>query len=225
MSELLTPISTGLGAFVATNIDDILILTLLFAQVTPTFRHRHIVFGQYLGFILLIIVSLPGFFGSFIFPFSSVKLLGLLPIFIGLNSLFEEDDEEDSVSIESEIKPTKFSFLSPQTYTVAAITIANGSDNIGVYVPLFANSNLESLLVILGVFLTLVGFWCYIAYKLTSLTAIAELVTSYGNTFVPCILIGLGVFIIKENILLSLIALAVSYLWAIALRNNPIRSS
>jgi uncharacterized membrane protein YidH (DUF202 family) len=50
---------------------------------------------------------------------------------------------------------------------------ALGSDNIGVYVPLFANSRLESLLVILGVFLLLVGVWCYVAYKLTTLPAIA----------------------------------------------------
>ena len=33
--------------------------------------------------------------------------------------------------------------------------------------------------------------------------------------FVPCVLIGLGVFIVKESLLLTVIALGVSYLWLI----------
>ncbi len=37
------------------------------------------------------------------------------------------------------------SVLNPQTYKVAAVTVANGGDNIGIYVPLFASSDLTSL--------------------------------------------------------------------------------
>ncbi len=50
-----------------------------------------------------------------------------------------------------------------QTYSVAAITIANGSDNLGIYMPLFANTVFSELLVIIGVFLVLVGVCCYVA--------------------------------------------------------------
>ena len=48
-------------AFVATNLDNLIILMLFFAQVKPTFRKHHIVSGQYLGFSLLLLASLPGF--------------------------------------------------------------------------------------------------------------------------------------------------------------------
>jgi cadmium resistance protein CadD (predicted permease) len=44
--------------------------------------------------------------------------------------------------------------------------VANGSDNIGIYVFLFASSNLVNLLLIIGVFFLLVGVWYYAAYKL-----------------------------------------------------------
>ena len=54
MNELLTAISTGMTAFTATNLDDILILLLFFSQVNAVFRRRHIVFGQYLGFSVLV---------------------------------------------------------------------------------------------------------------------------------------------------------------------------
>jgi len=56
------------------------------------------------------------------------------------------------------------SLLSPQTYKVAAVTFANGGDNIGIYVP---SSDLTSLGVILSVFFLLIGV-CYVAYQLTA---------------------------------------------------------
>jgi cadmium resistance protein CadD (predicted permease) len=95
---------------------------------------------------------------------------------------------------------------------VAAITIANGSDNIGIYVPLFANSSWVGLIAIVGVFLLLVGVWCYAADKLTQQPAIANLMSRYGNTAVPFILIGLGAFIVLDSQALSLFALIASCL-------------
>jgi cadmium resistance protein CadD (predicted permease) len=57
MNGLITAISTGVTAFTATNLDDILILMLFFSQVDAVFRKRHIVAGQYLGFTALVLAS------------------------------------------------------------------------------------------------------------------------------------------------------------------------
>lgn len=215
MNELITAIPTGITAFVATNLDDLVILTLLFAQANATFRHRHIVIGQYLGFCTLVIASLFGFFGGLILPSHWIGLLGLVPITIGFNRLINTENDESS-DIESGIEFSNSSifssFLSPQAYSVAAITIANGSDNVGIYMPLFANSAISELLVIIAVFLLLVGVWCYVTYKLTCQSAIATLLTRYGNNFVPFILIGLGVFIILDSAALTPIVLTVACL-------------
>lgn len=213
MSGLATAITTGITAFSATNIDDLAILMLFFTQVNATFHRRHIVVGQYLGFGALVIASLPSFFGSLIVPRSWIGLLGIMPIAMGLNHLLQ--GEEDSSEPEAEIEQSEnltASFLSPQTYGVAAVTFANGGDNIGVYVPLFASSDLGSLLVILGVFFLLIGAWCYIAYQLTRLRAIADVLTNFVNALVPVVLIGLGVFIIWESGASTRIALAASCL-------------
>ncbi|MFM6189799.1 cadmium resistance transporter [Planktothrix sp.] len=219
MNELITAILTGIVAFATTNIDDIFILTLFFNQVNPNFRRRQIVVGQYLGFSLLLLASLPGFFGSFLIPPDWIRWLGLVPIIFGIHYLLKSQDDEDdnSASVETSTPSDTTSvwknLLSPQTYGVAAVTVANGSDNIGIYVPLFASSTWESLLTILLTFFSLVGVWCYVAYKLTHFPTVAKLLTGYGNRFVPCVLIGLGVFIVKENLLLALLALGISYAW------------
>lgn len=218
MTEIITAISTAIAAFIATNLDDILILTILFTQVNKLFRRRHIVIGQYLGFSLLILASLTGFLGSFFVPIHWIRFLGLVPVVLGIVNIFQGEEEEDN-NIETVLETSKssplISWLSPQTCGVAALTIANGSDNIGIYVPLFASSSLSNLVTIVSVFLILVGVWCFTAHQLTNLPAIANLITSHGSHFVPCVLIGLGVFMIKESLPLAFLALSLSYGWVL----------
>jgi cadmium resistance protein CadD (predicted permease) len=154
MSELITTLLVGISAFVATNIDDIVILLLLFSQLSSSFRCRHIVAGQYLGFTVLIIASLPGLFGGLIIPPNWIGLLGLIPITMGISSLINREENEileAVVTIAEYQDANTTSLFNASTYNVAAITIANGSDNISVYVPLFASSNPVDFIIIVGV--------------------------------------------------------------------------
>ena len=94
MNTLVTAISTGTMAFSATNIDDLVILTLFFSQVNAKFRRWHIIIGQYLGFTAWILASLPGFFGGLILPRPWIGLFGLVPIIIGIKSLMNQKADE-----------------------------------------------------------------------------------------------------------------------------------
>jgi cadmium resistance transport/sequestration family protein len=200
MSELLTAIPTGLTAFAATNLDDIVVLSLFFSQINTYFRRRHIIIGQYLGFSTLVIASLPSFFGKFILPASWIGLLGIVPIMIGINRLLNpETSDTENLNTSESSQAWWSNFLSPQTYGVAAVTIANGGDNISIYMPMFATNTWGKLLVILIVFFVMVGVWCYAAYHLTQSKAIASVITRYGNSLVPFILMGLGVSILIES--------------------------
>ncbi|GAX43892.1 cadmium resistance transporter [Tolypothrix sp. NIES-4075] len=212
MSELVAAIGTGVTAFTATNIDDIVILLLFFSQVNASFRRRHVVVGQYLGFTVLVIFSLPGFFGGLILSPHWIGLLGLMPMAIGISSLVNSEDEstQEKAKIEEFDDLNVTSFFAPQTYSVAAVTIANGSDNISVYVPLFANSAFVSFLIIIIIFFALLAVWCYVAEKLTHQRTIAELITRYGSYLVPFVLMGLGAFIVLKSEALSLIKLILS---------------
>ncbi|MFN6569000.1 cadmium resistance transporter [Dendronalium sp. ChiSLP03b] len=223
MNGSISAISTGLVAFSATNFDDIVILLLFFSQINTTFRPRHIVIGQYLGFTILVILSLPGLFGGLIIPQNWIGLLGLIPIAIGISSLVNEEKDSSTEVIAETTQPESSlisSFLSPQTYSVAVVTIANGSDNISVYVPLFASSNLGSFLVIISLFPLLLGVWCYTAYKLSHQKTIADILTRYGNNLVPFVLMGLGAFIVLKSGALNPIKLVASCLCLMILVKN-----
>ena len=207
MTWITAAIIAGVTSFAATNIDDIVISMLFFAQVNATFRPRHIVVGKYLGFTALILASLPGFFGGLIVPKAIIGLLGLVPIAIGISHLVNKENDRDEVqavsgefSRESDSPVSKLANLfNAQTLNVAAVTVANGGDNIGIYLPLFASSDLPSLMVILAVFFVLVGVWSYAAYRLTRRIAIAKILTRYTQAIVPFILIGLGIFILIKR--------------------------
>lgn len=205
MNGVLHVTIAGISAFAATNIDDIIILMFFFSQVNAKFRIREIIIGQYLGFTALILLSLPGFFGGMIIPKTWIGLLGFVPIGIGLQQLFNSDDEDSEIQTVSDKinqRVIKFPFnhiLTPQTYSVAAITFANGGDNIGIYVPFFASLNLSSLLIVLTIFFILVGVWCAIAYGLSRHQVIGKLINAYGKKLVPYVLIGLGLFILWDS--------------------------
>ncbi|MEH2109343.1 cadmium resistance transporter [Nostoc sp.] len=209
MSQLGTAFSEGIIAFIATNIDDIIILLIFFSQIDANFRRRHILLGQYLGFSAIIIASLPGFFGGLVIQREWIGLLGLLPIGIGIHHLvYKEEDTITVQTVSSDFnQPTStnpvlsfiLSILHPQTYKVAAVTIANGGDNISIYIPLFAGHDLASLGVILSIFFIMVGVWCAIAYFLSRQPTIANILSRYGNAVIPFVLIGLGLFIMYDR--------------------------
>ena len=207
MSWFAAAIITGVTSFAATNIDNMVISMLFFAQVNATFRPRHIFVGKYLGFAALVAASLPGFFGGLIVPKAIIGLLGFVPIAIGIKHLVSRGNQENEVQAvsgefnrESNSPVSKLANLfNPQIFNVAAVTVANGGDNIGIYLPLFASSDLRSLAVILAVFLVMVGVWSYVAYRLTRQRAIANILTRYSQALVPFILIGLGIFILIDS--------------------------
>ncbi|MCP6758927.1 MAG: cadmium resistance transporter [Fischerella sp. CENA71] len=217
MNKIISILTESIIAFAATNIDDILILLLFFSQINTYFRRRHIFVGQYLGFTFIIIASLPGFFGGLVIPRAWIGLLGILPIAIGIKQLFSQETERVEIqTVTSDFTSSRTtnpllsfisSLISPQTYKVAAITFANGGDNIGIYIPLFAGINFSSLLITLAVFFIMVGVWCVVAYLLARQVTIASILSRYGSAIVPFVLIALGLYIMYERGTFTLLSL------------------
>ncbi|BAY66108.1 cadmium resistance transporter [Calothrix sp. FACHB-1219] len=200
----------GISTAIATTFDDNIYLTAFFGKVNHVFRPKHIIIGEFIGFTVLVAASLPGFFGGLVLPEAWVGLLGILPITIGISNLMSREDNGETVQDVSlnfghPVKPQrrKKSLLAtirdPQTYRVSAVTIANGGNNIGIYVPLFASTNLPSLGVILCVCYLTVGLWCFLSYNLTRNPLMAPVLTRYGRKIFPFILIWLGISIMSKS--------------------------
>ncbi|MEI2579204.1 cadmium resistance transporter [Scytonema sp. PRP1] len=210
MSWLISTLILGISAAFATTFDDNIYLTAFFGKVNHVFRPKHIIIGEFVGFTALVLASLPGFFGGLVLPEAWIGLLGILPIVIGISNLMSRDDDGDtiqdvSVDFRHTVKSRRhkkslFATLrDPQTYRVSAVTIANGGNNIGIYVPLFATTNLPSLGVILCVCYFTVGVWCLLSYNLTRNPLMAPLMARYGRKIFPFVLIWLGFSIMMKS--------------------------
>lgn len=214
---MISTIITAIVSFFSTNIDDIFILMLFFSQVNKDIKVKHIVIGQYLGIGALTAISIAGALGISIIPQEYVGLLGLVPIYLGIKEYIEykkeikNNVEEEVQDAEENIQEQVFlnqenktlvsirKFISPSILKVAGVTIANGGDNIGIYIPLFSSMKLYSILITVIVFLLLTGVWCFIGFKLAEHPFVNKNIEKYKHIFVPIIFVVLGVFIILES--------------------------
>lgn len=197
MSDVFGLIGLGAAAFAATDIDDMFVLMAFFA--TRRYHTAHIVSGQLIGIGALVAISMAGSLIALVIPQSFIGLMGLLPIALGIKEALELRKKENE---DKEVKPRfKAAFL--PFLAVAMVTIANGADNIGVYVPLFAtNSEAGQLAMFALVFLALAAVWCAVAYYLVNHSFLAERIRRAGRFILPFVLIGLGAFILAEAFLI-----------------------
>jgi cadmium resistance protein CadD (predicted permease) len=75
------------------------------------------------------------------------------------------------------------------------ITLSNGADNVGVYVPFFS-VNRSHLWLIFASYAFLVALWCMLGKWLGSHRVILNAVNRVGHLLVPIVFIGLGIFIL-----------------------------
>ena len=185
----------GITLFAATNIDDTFLLLGFFAD--PKYRAHRVVIGQYLGIATLVAISLLAALIALVIPPAYVGLLGLAPIAIGAKKLIDLWGGRDESEEELERHPA--SAARGQVLAVAAVTIANGGDNIGVYTPVFAvRSGIETA-VIIGVFVLMTAMWCSIAHWLVHHRTIGAPIRKYGHLILPPLLIGLGLSVLLES--------------------------
>jgi cadmium resistance protein CadD (predicted permease) len=153
VGDLTGTVATAVGVFVGTNVDDFAML-LLFILGLPADRLRwpQVVAGQYLGFAVLLLVSLVGAVSTRTIGESWIGLLGLVPIALGVRGLVracrQRDDDQDSAVVAGGV------------LTVTIATVANGGDNIAVYILLFRQFDAGHVVLAIGVFLVLLAAWC-----------------------------------------------------------------
>ncbi|WP_307080877.1 cadmium resistance transporter [Streptomyces canus] len=185
------------GLFAVTNIDDILILSLFFAQgAGHPHSTRRIVIGQYLGFAAILAVAVGAAFGATFLPEAAIPYLGSLPLALGLKAAWQawKNHRDGEDADEEEAKEG-----GPSPLEVAAVTFANGGDNIGVYVPVFATAGVGGMSVYAVVFLTLVAVWCFAGRFFATRPVVAKALSRWGHILLPLVLIAIGLLILIEG--------------------------
>ncbi|RSM82263.1 cadmium transporter [Amycolatopsis sp. WAC 01375] len=184
-------IGQAAGMFAATNVDDLVLLALFFANAAGRRGALRVVAGQYLGFAGILAVSIVGALGAGLLPDAVLPWLGLVPLLLGLRAAWRVWRERGTETEEPE--------AGPGVLAVAGVTFANGGDNIGVYVPVFANTGTGGLIVYAVVFLALVAVWCLAGRFFATRPAIARALARWGHLLLPVVLIAIGLLILLHG--------------------------
>ncbi|MBQ8638967.1 MAG: cadmium resistance transporter [Lachnospiraceae bacterium] len=184
----------SITSFVGTNIDDMFINTLFFSEAETGADRNCIVCGKYLGTGILVLLSILGAFGLQFLPQRFIGCLGLIPIGLGVKEIIgslkskgiDEADEDAEKSTNRVIN-------------TALITMANGADNIGVYIPLFAGFAVWQILLTVCVFFVFIAVWCFLGKALADLPVLRNLLSKYKTVIVPIVYIALGGYILLKN--------------------------
>lgn len=212
-------IVTDLVSFASTNIDDIFVLMVFYSQVGNQLKKHHIIMGQYLGVGILITVSVLGSFGLNIVPQQYTGLLGVIPISLGIkewigykkdkestsNSIIETQIQEpiltgqDEIADDTVIDSYDSEAIHPAILNVALVTLANGADNIGIYISLFTRTNTYELIITIVIFILMIALWCFVGEKLANYPVIKHIIQKYKHIVVPLVFIGIGIFILLES--------------------------
>jgi len=186
MTSLPAAVAASIATFAATNIDDFFLLTLFFARRVET---RTIVAGQYFGFGAIVLVSLLGLWAAVVVPAGWIRFLGIIPIALGVKQMIQGH----KATVRNENRSSPLGVLS-----IASLTLANGADNVGVYLPFFAVSR-AYLWAILTVYAFLVGVWCYAGRWFGNHDAVLRTLDRYGHKSVPLVFVALGLYILAGS--------------------------
>jgi len=195
MQHLVGLIGVAAVLFASTNVDDVFVLLGFLSD--PKFSVRQVAIGQYLGNLGLYAASVAASLISLVVAPAYVGLLGLAPIVIGLKQLWDlyrgADSDEQAPEEAAPVRGGHGNVV-----TVAAVTVANGGDNISIYTPLFATRSARDLAVIGVVFMLMTALWIGAAYYLIQHRTLGPPIRRYGHRLVPLVLIALGVLILYE---------------------------
>ncbi|HEM5272164.1 TPA: CadD family cadmium resistance transporter [Streptococcus suis] len=187
---------TSIILYSGTAIDLLIILMLFFAKRKSRKDIINIYFGQFLGSVSLILLSLLFAFVLNYIPSKEILgLLGLIPIFLGLKVLLLGDSDGEAIAKDGLRKGNK-----NLIFLVAMITFAScGADNIGVFIPYFTTLNLANLIVALLTFLVMIYLLVFSAQKLAQVPSVGEALEKYSRWFISVVYLGLGIYILIEN--------------------------
>jgi cadmium resistance protein CadD (predicted permease) len=187
---IVAAIMTSIALFAITNADDIVMLTTLNASSRVVGRPRewHIWAGQYAGFTILIVASLAAAAGLTQVPVHWLWLLGLLPLGLGLVKLVGAIRARGSGGSGPPVMNTGL-------IGVMGLTIANGSDNVSVYIPVFRTSSLAGIVLVIVVFMVGTALYCLAGSRFAARRSVTELIERWGQWIVPAVFVLIGLYV------------------------------
>jgi cadmium resistance protein CadD (predicted permease) len=202
MSRFLSELLVAIVAFASTNIDDLLLLSFLF--IASNFRAASVVIGQFIGMSLLVLISVLAAYFMVSIPLAWIGALGLFPLCLGILRLakgFKVPLAQSVLCLKEEEffgkEQLRAPWMKSEWALAALLTVANGGDNLSVYIPLFAVQHTIVPLYII-VFAVMTAIWCFFGYFLTNHRLFRDKLKRHAATIVPWVLILLGLKVLLQ---------------------------
>jgi cadmium resistance protein CadD (predicted permease) len=193
---MISLIALAVAAFAATNVDNLFVLLAFVAEARG--HKRRVIAGQYVGSLALIVIALGLAAMLQSLPQGYVGMLGVLPIGVGLSKAWTRFGRRGAAQ-EDAAPTTPPVEAGSAWWTVAGVAMANGSDNVAVYVPLYAGHSRIDCALISLIFVVMIGIWCAGAVWLVNHPLLGAPIRRYGTALLPFVLLVIGVSVIVEN--------------------------
>lgn len=191
---MVASIFTSIVAYISTNIDNIFVIMILLTQAAKGAKGK-LIAGHFFGVGLITVVSMLGAFGLQNLSLKYVGILGLVPIGLGIKAWLDckkgADDDDTPIA------------RSVSLLSMAMITVGNGADNVGVYIPLFTGFSGAERIGAVIVFAVMTALWVFLANSLAECPKVKAAVGRYRHIVIPAVFILLGVYIIMDSGLLG----------------------
>jgi cadmium resistance protein CadD (predicted permease) len=197
--QLATLIAVIAGGFLATNLDNLLILS---GMLGASRGRRYAILLGYItaGVVILIVALLGGLLGALTDP-AWVGYLGVVPVGLGgyllYGTLTGGADQSTPMYSASGAGGGVSSFV---------LMASNSGDSIALFVPLFAESNREALVIEVSIYLVMVLLWAGLARLLVAHALVAAALARHGRYVVPLVMIAVGSYILIDTASDTLVA-------------------
>jgi cadmium resistance protein CadD (predicted permease) len=193
-AQIITLTGLVITGFIATNIDNLLLLVVLLGANTG--RRPAVLAGYFVSGIVVMGAALLGLVIGSALGAGLVGYLGLLPLLMGIRLLYlnwrQSPVVEPEDSLDVKVGPAVW-------LSTFVLMVSNSGDSIALFLPLLAESNRASLVLIVMVYALMVLLWGGFSYLISAQESLARRIESRAESIVPWIMILVGVYVLMDS--------------------------
>ncbi len=194
-TEIFTLVGLVVGGFVATNIDNLLILVVLLGANA---RHRSaVLLGFIFSSIAVMCISALGVAVESVLGAGLIGYLGFAPLLLGCHMLYKTRTGQHA---DDNVAAAPANSTEPKIWlTTFIVMFSNSGDSIALFLPLLAESGRPGILVIVCSFLVTAILWGALSYVISGQRELAQRIEHRAERFVPWMMIGVGIYILMDT--------------------------
>ena len=194
MTEVFVIVGVTAGAFIATNLDNLLLLVAMYSRYQ--LRPWMVTAGYIAGMILVGVITLAiGEIGEVI-PLAYLGFLGLIPVMMGVFSLWKLFRGSRLEEVDSIVSAGSRSAV---FFALVATQLSNSTDSIITFSALYADSSDRSDYLVAPTFLAMAFVFAGVAFYSVRQPELSRFLSRYGQYVTPFILILVGLYILSNT--------------------------